>query len=37
LNWQALNYEINGYVVIRPRVWDWDLTTKPHGHQMADV
>uniref|UniRef100_A0A8C6IKV1 Pentraxin family member n=1 Tax=Mus spicilegus TaxID=10103 RepID=A0A8C6IKV1_MUSSI len=22
LNWQALNYEINGYVVIRPRVWD---------------
>lgn len=22
VDWQALNYEINGYVVIRPRVWD---------------
>ncbi|XP_052057251.1 serum amyloid P-component [Apodemus sylvaticus] len=22
INWQALNYEINGHVVIRPRVWE---------------
>uniref|UniRef100_H0VFC7 Pentraxin family member n=1 Tax=Cavia porcellus TaxID=10141 RepID=H0VFC7_CAVPO len=22
LNWQALNYELNDYVIIKPRVWD---------------
>nr|AFA37911.1 SAP [Apodemus agrarius] len=22
IDWQALNYQINGYVVVRPRVWD---------------
>lgn len=28
MDWQALKYEINGYVLIRPRVWDIDLNNK---------
>jgi hypothetical protein len=28
LNWRALNYEVKGYVVIKPLVWAWGLPTR---------